>query len=114
MKKFMLRVMPIVLVALLIVGNVFAIDVVEPNAGQADSSITGVASKIWGTVTTIVQILAVAAVVIASVRYMFASADQKADINNQKKVLEVGDCLVIAAVPFLTFVQKVARNIFKN
>ena len=61
MKKFMLRVMPVVLVALLVVGNVFA-------AGDSIPAVTNFAQKIANTVITVVQILAVAAVVVAGVR----------------------------------------------
>ena len=111
MKKFMLRVMPIVLVALVIVGgNVWAIDPVEPHGGTAITGITGVANNIWATVAAIVQILAVAAVIIAGVRYMFASADTKADIKQQTIILVVGAILVFAAVPILQFVQRIAED----
>lgn len=114
MKKFMLRVMPIVLVAfVLICGNVFAIDPVEPTAGTAIGKITTTANNLWSTLSTVVQILAVVAVVIAGVRYMFASADTKADIKQQTVILIVGAVLVFAAVPVLKFVQTIAKNIFQ-
>ena len=114
MKKFMLRVMPIVLVAVLIVGNVvFAIDPKEPSSGTAITGVTNVANNIWATVAAIVQILAVAAVIIAGVRYMFASADTKADIKQQTVILIVGAILVFAAVPLLQFIQNIAKDALK-
>lgn len=111
MKKFMLRVMPIVLVAVLMVGNVvFAIDPQEPTSGQAISGIVNVSNNIWATIAAVVQILAVAAVIIAGVRYMFASADTKADIKQQTVILIVGAILVFAAVPLLQFIQNIAED----
>ena len=113
MKKFMLRVMPIVLVALVMLsGWTYAIDPVEPPKGNEIKGLTGVASDFWTTFASIVQILAVVAVVIAGVRYMFASADTKADIKQQTIILVVGAVLVFAAVPILQFVQKIANDIF--
>ncbi len=115
MKKFMLRVMPIVLVALLVITNsVFAIDPTEPPKGSAISKVTNTANNLWATVSAVVQILAVLAVVVAGVRYMFASADTKADIKQQTVILVVGAVLVFAAVPALKFVQNIAKGVFGN
>jgi len=109
----MLRVMPIVLVAFVMIsGVVFGIDPKEPTGGTAISGITDVANDFWATFASVVQILAVAAVIIAGVRYMFASADTKADIKQQTIILVVGAILVFAAVPILQFVQGLAEDIF--
>ena len=67
--------------------------------------------KIWGTVTTIVQILAFAAVVFAGLRYMFASADQKADIKKGLTMLAIGAILVFAASTVIKFVVEAAEGI---
>ena len=113
MKKFMLRLIPVVMVALLMLGGfVFAIDPKEPTGGQAIQKVTQTADNLWATVAAVVQILAVLAVVVAGVRYMFASADTKADIKQQTIILVVGAVLVFAAVPLSKFVQTIAKNIF--
>lgn len=110
-KKIMLRVLPILMVLMVVVTtNVFAINAVQPSQGTAISGITGLANDIWATIATIVQILAIAAIVIAGVRYMFASADTKADIKGQTVILVVGAVLVFAAVPLAQFIQKIARD----
>ena len=62
MKKFMLRVMPVVLVAALVLTN-------WVNAAGI-SSVTNFAQKIADTVITVVQILAVAAVVVSPMKYL--------------------------------------------
>lgn len=115
MKKFMLRVMPIVLVAVFIfTGCVFAADVntIWNNAqGSGVSSVTGAANKIWSTVLLILQICAVAAIVFAGVKYMFASADQKADIKNGMIGLVVGAILVFAASTVVQFIINAANEV---
>lgn len=114
MKKFtrlFLRIMPVAAVAVLMVGSVFGIDVIDPSVGTASTQVSTVAGKIWGTVVAIVQILAIAAIVIAGVRYMFASADSKADIKKQTVTLIVGAVLVFAAVPIAQFISKTAGEI---
>ncbi len=102
MKKFMLRVMPIVLVALVVLaGPVFALDIDNTFNHANDASATDTAGRVinnvWGTVLTVLQILAVAAIVFSGVKYMFAGADEKANIKNGMLVLVVGAILVFGA-----------------
>lgn len=116
MKKFtkiFLRIMPIVLVVAIMVGSVYGIDVTEPGTTGGSGKVKTLAEAIWGTVVTVVQILAIAAIVIAGVRYMFASADSKADIKKQTVVLIAGAVLVFAAVPIATFVSDTAKQLIK-
>lgn len=110
-KKIMLRVLPILLVLMVVVTtNVFAINAVKPSGGNAITGITGKVNDIWATVASIIQILAIAAIIIAGVRYMFSSADTKADIKGQTIILVVGAVLVFAAVPLAQFIQKIASG----
>lgn len=101
------------LVMIFNVGLVYADIPSEPDS----QAVTGtnkaieVTQKIWGTVKVIVQIAAVAAVVITGVRYMLASADGKADIKNQTIILIVGAVLVFGAVEIAQFVYKVTDDI---
>lgn len=67
--------------------------------------------RIWGTVSLILQILAVAAVVIAGIRYMFASADAKANIKKQTIFLIVGMILVFGATFVIGFIVKITSEI---
>ncbi len=104
MKKFMLRVMPIVLVAVLVLcnGAVYA---------KKITAITNFAQNIADTVITVVQILAVAAVVLAGVRYMFAGADKKAEIKDSMIVLVVGGILVFAASSVIKIITDVGSEL---
>ena len=118
MKKIM-KVLPVVLVICVVVCSVYAVDYdknsieTSLSGGSGASSITGAAKGIWSTVVTIVQILAVAAVVFAGLRYMFASADQKADIKKSMGILAIGAVLVFGATLVLQMISS-ATNVIKQ
>ena len=101
MKK-LVKVLPVVLVICLMLVNVFAVDVPTVNpTGTASTEVTNAAGKIWATIASVVQVLAIAAVVFAGLRYMFAGADQKADIKKGLGILALGAVLVFAATTVL-------------
>ena len=114
MKKLM-KILPVIMVVCMVVTSVFAVNI--PNsgdiAGNGSATITNAAKGIWGTVITIVQILAVAAVVFAGLRYMFASADQKADIKKGLGMLTIGAVLVFAASTVVQFVVKATTEVIR-
>ena len=111
MKKF-LKILPVIMVVMLVLVNVYAdISTSFPTGGTAIGTITTPVRNVWQTVTTIVQILAFAAVVFAGLRYMFASADQKADIKKGLGMLTIGAILVFAASTVVQFVVKAADEI---
>lgn len=110
-KKIFLRVLPIVMVLMV----VFTTNIFAAKAGfgsfsnnmsvEANTSTKAVQSvnKVWGVILTILQVAAIAAVVFAGVRYMFASADSKADIKKQMIWLVVGAILVFGASTVIGF-----------
>lgn len=110
-KKIFLRVLPIVMVLMV----VFTTNIFAANAGfgsfsnnmsvEANTNTNAVKSvnKVWGVILTILQVAAIAAVVFAGVRYMFASADSKADIKKQMIWLVVGAILVFGASTVIGF-----------
>lgn len=103
MKKFMLRVMPVIFVVVLVACNcVYAAGI---------PAITNFAQKIADTAITVVQILAVAAVVLAGVRYMFAGADKKAEIKDSMIVLVIGGILVFAAGSVIKIITDVGQQL---
>ena len=110
MKKFMLRVMPIVLVAMVaLTGTVFAaVDIYNPtgSVGRVDD----VVNNVWGTVLTVLRVCAVAAIVFAGVKYMFASAENKADIKNGMIGLVVGAILVFGASIVVQLIMDAANQ----
>ena len=84
------------------------------SAAKSSNDVTNAAKNVWSTVVTLVQILAVAAVVFAGVRYMFASADAKADIKKQTVILIIGAVLVFGATAILTLVSNATGSIIGN
>ena len=68
-------------------------------------------SKAWNTIRLILQIAAVAAVIFAGVRYMFASADQKADIKKSMGILAIGAALVFGATFVIDFIVTLTEEI---
>ena len=112
MKKFMLRVMPIVLVALLIVGNtVFAVNSNVFTPTDSVGTVDKIAQRIWGTVLTVLQIAALAAIVFCGVKYMFSSAENKAEIKNGMLGLVVGAILVFAASTVVQIILKATSDV---
>lgn len=69
------------------------------------------AKRIWKTVTFIVQMVAFGAVIFAGVRYMLASADQKADIKKSLAALVLGAILVFAASTVVQFVTTAGKAV---
>ena len=75
-----------------------------PDGGTGIGTVNSMVNNVWGTVLLVVQILAFAAIVIAGVRYMFASADQKADIKKGLIYLVLGAILVFSSATVVKFI----------
>lgn len=116
MKKLM-KILPVVMVVCMVVTSVFAVgqngktDWSILDKGTAADGVTSAAVNVWQTVITIVRILAVAAVVFAGLRYMFASADQKADIKKSMGILAIGAVLVFGATLVLDLINSATNSI---
>lgn len=85
----------------------------DTTGGAKINKATDLGNKIWNTASVIIQIVAIGAIVFAGVRYMFASANDKADIKKQTVILVVGAALVFAAVPIAKFIADTADQIFR-
>lgn len=116
MKKF-LKVVPAVMMVCFVLASVYAIPTnsvgAAINGGTAAGNVTAATKNIWQTVVTIVQILAVAAIVFAGLRYMFASADQKADIKKSMGILAIGAVLVFGATLLIDLVFNATNSILQ-
>jgi len=116
MKKI-IKILPVLMVICLVFTSVYAninVPTGDLTNGQgASTSVKNTAGAIWNTVITIVQILAVAAVVFAGLRYMFASADQKADIKKSMGTLAIGAVLVFGASTVLKFISTATGEVVK-
>lgn len=102
-KKIILRMIPILMLLLVVFTNASVLgfadfeggdfEIEEGDAGTLGTTVT----NLWAVIKMILQIAAVAAVIFAGVRYMFASADSKADIKKSMLILVVGAVLVFGA-----------------
>lgn len=114
-KKIILTVLPVlVMLMLVLTTNVFA-DVISTDfnniqGGNEINSVTNTARNVWSTIALILQIAAIAAIVFAGVRYMFASADTKADIKKQMVILVVGAVLVFGASTVVQFITGITNE----
>ena len=79
--------------------------------GTALGAVTSRVGSIWETFEKIVQVLAIAAIVFAGLRYMFASADGRADIKKETAILILGAVFVFGAVKIATLVYSVVDDL---
>ena len=113
MKKFLLRVMPVLFVlAVILVTAVCPVwartaqDIEQAAGGINDGvgTVNNAVKKVWSTILTVLQILAIAAIVYAGVKYMFAAADDQAEIKQGLIGLAVGAILVFGASSIVQFI----------
>lgn len=125
-KKIFLRVLPVLIVLMVVfTTNVFAVRPSRGDTGAGFSNFNsnmkvkantggktvGMVNNVWGIILTILQVAAIAAIVFSGVRYMFASADSKADIKKQMVWLVVGAVLVFAASTVIKLITTVANDV---
>ncbi|MEG2646182.1 MAG: TrbC/VirB2 family protein [Clostridia bacterium] len=114
-KKIMLRALPVLMILMVVVtANVFGFSDFTPSvdlSGGTDGTATLAVKNVWNIILTILQVAAVAAVVFAGVRYMFASADDKAGIKKSMGTLAIGAILVFGASTVISFLTTVATEV---
>ncbi len=117
-KKIIIRLIPVLLLVVVVLNSsVFGFDNFTQegvnNIGEGgDAGVVGeAANNAWAAVRLILQILAVAAIVFAGVRYMFASADQKADIKKSMIILVIGAIFVFGASIIVDFIVQATQSI---
>lgn len=116
MKK-LLKVLPVMLVLALVLTNVFALDDEYKNVlsnGNASGTVSDLTGNIWSTVKVVAYVLAVGTIVFAGLKYMFASADQKADIKKSIGILIIGAIFVFGATLIIDIVSNVTNDVTKD
>lgn len=81
--------------------------------GTANGKIKRSAQRIWGSFTLIAQILSFAGIVILGIRYMYMSADQRADVKKTFVYLIIGMILVFGASTVVQFVTNASTTVLK-
>lgn len=115
MKK-LIKILPVVMVVCMVLTSVFAVsaDFDNINDGTASTQVSKLTNDVWASVVVVVRVLAVAAVVFAGLRYMFASADQKADIKKSMGILAIGAVLVFGATFVLELISDATSGMLNN
>ena len=101
MKKIMICLM---MAVMLVTANVYAANAAFPNESGSVGRLETVVGNTWQTASTVIQVLAVACVVFAGVRYMFASAEKRADIKRGLSFLIIGSVFIFAAATVARFI----------
>lgn len=83
-----------------------------PDSGDdVINNLTNLTDSIWATIITIVQAVAVGCVIFAGLRYMYASADKKADIKKGMVYLAIGAIFVFATSSVMRFIFSIGNSL---
>lgn len=93
------------------VGTEFNYGQIPVSGNPMDNKLKKSFKNIWASLVTILQIAAVAGIVFAGVRYMFASAEAKADIKSSMIHLIIGMAIVFAASTLIKVVIEVFNQV---
>ena len=113
------KIFVIIILSFIIIGNVFGISL--PNVSKdidqnykPHDAIVGTAQNIWATIASVVQFLAIGIVVFAGIRYMFASADTRADIKREMFIMLFGAALVFGASTVIKIVIATSNDVMNG
>lgn len=93
------------------VGTKFSYSQIPVAGNPMDNKLKKSFKNIWASLVTILQIAAVAGIVFAGVRYMFASAEAKADIKSSMIHLIIGMAIVFAASTLIKVIITVFNEV---
>lgn len=80
-------------------------------SGKVDNTTQTAVKKVWTTVTLVVQILSFGAILFAGLRYMFTSADERADIKKGMTMLVIGSVLVFSSATVVKYFVSVGKEV---
>lgn len=88
----------------------------EPSVSHGDmpEKIKTTMQSIWATIALIVQIFCVGCVVFAGIRYMYASAEQKADLKKGLIYLTIGAVFVFCTLGVIKFVVRATDQLLND
>lgn len=82
----------------------------QVNNGQVEAHVANVGERIYGTISTILKVLAMGGVVYTGVKYMMAEADAKGQMKTGLIYVVIGTVFVFAADAIIRLV--INSNIF--
>lgn len=77
----------------------------------ANIKLQTVGKKIWSIVRTVLRYAAIGTFIYAGVRYMIASADQKADLKKSMVPLVIGTLIVFGGTFVVEFIIKLFKDV---
>ena len=80
------------------------------NVISTGGPVTDTLGRAWNMIRAILRVVAVSVIIYCGVRYMFASADQKADIKKSLGVLMLGTAITFATTIIVDFVVDIAKD----
>ena len=83
----------------------------EPSGGTVHSGLKTRGSKVWNTAKLVLQVAAVGIFIYTGIKYMYASADQKADLKKGLLMTFLGVALVFGLTYVVDFVQNIASDL---
>ena len=86
------------------IGGEFNYDRIPVSGNPMDRDLKKPVQNIWATCIIIFQIVSVAGIIFVGIRYMFSSADQKADIKKGLISVAIGAAIVFSASTIIGFV----------
>ncbi len=91
------------------IGNGFDYNNV-PSNGNTPTNFKTVIDRVWGTASLILKIAAIGGVIFAGIRYMYSSADAKADLKKSLVPLIIGIVIVFAASTLVDFIVSIFNS----
>lgn len=92
-------------------GDGFNTNLYNDVTSEKDTELDNALFNVAGTVMLVLQILAIAGVVITGVKYMYASSDDKGRIKQTLIWVVVGAIFVFAASTVINFITDTGNNI---
>ena len=86
------------------------VDTSITSGGDVVDGVEDTLGRVYGSLALIFQMLAVGAMIFTGIRFMFASADTRADIKGQTIILLLGAVIVFGAVEIIKSVAKIGNE----
>lgn len=118
-KKINLLLIFALLSLVLFVGSSIYADILDYNTpitstGSGSTKLDNSVRGVWTIIKTVLQVSAVGVFLFAGLRYMMASADQKAEIKKSMTTLVIGATITFAASTIIPYIVTVVKQLLLN
>lgn len=119
MKKYIFIILPIAIISIFLLNNAccfasgfgagFNSGLIPDRQKVADLDTP--INRIWGTISLVLKMLAIAGIIITGIRYMFSTFEVKSKIKECLPTLIIGIIIVFAGTSVIDFVIKVTEEV---